>query len=248
MYLDLKQSRNSFRLFFGSGHCSEEIGSMMSFSLALRTAANTVWQAQMDHPFVRGIGDGTLGTDRFAFWLEQDYIYLIEYCRVLAYAAVRAPGLESMTRFAALLQETITTEMSLHRSYVAEFGITETDLETAVMHPTTRGYTDFLLRTAATGDYAELLGALLPCMWGYSNLGQTLKRAGLPAEPRYARWIEMYASPEFADLAAWCRQELDRVCGQLPPSMAGRVEEAFLTSCRYELDFWEMAWSVDLTR
>ena len=53
----------------------------------------------------------------------------------------------------------------------------------------TQGYTDFLVRIAATEDYCELLGALLPCMWGYSSLGQEMAAAGLPSEERYARWI-----------------------------------------------------------
>jgi thiaminase/transcriptional activator TenA len=91
--------------------------------------------------------------------------------------------------------------MDLHRSYCAEFGIAEADLEAEPMAPTTRAYTDFLLRTASVDDYVVLLSALLPCMWGYSDLGRWLKERGLPTEERYARWIEMYASDEFAELA-----------------------------------------------
>ena len=77
-------------------------------------------------------------------------------------------------------------------------------------------YTDFLLRTAATADFAEVLAALLPCMWGYSELGRALAAAGLPAEPRYRRWIKTYADPEFAALAAWCAALLDRAADGLP--------------------------------
>jgi len=40
---------------------------------------------------VRGIGDGTLGLERFKFWLRQDYVFLIEYARLLALAAARSP-------------------------------------------------------------------------------------------------------------------------------------------------------------
>lgn len=211
-------------------------------STRLRALAEPIWQAQHDHPFVRGIGDGTLDPDKFGYWLRQDYLYLIDYARVFAYAAIRSPDLETMTRFSSLMQATLTDEMALHRSYVAEFGITEADLEAEQIAPTTRGYTDFLLRVAATGDYTELIGALLPCTWGYSEVGLTLMARGLPDEERYARWITLYASPEFADLAAWCRSLLDTICDGLPPTAMARVEDAFLTSSRYELAFWEMAW------
>ncbi len=118
---------------------------------------------------------------------------------------MRAPDLASMTTFAKLLHEILGREMELHRSYCAEFGITPLDLELEPKAPTTQGYTDFLLRTSTTGDYAELLGALLPCMWGYSEVGTALAARGLPDDDRYRRWINVYADPEFAELATWCR-------------------------------------------
>jgi thiaminase/transcriptional activator TenA len=109
--------------------------------------------------------------------------------------------------------------------------------------PTTRAYTDFLIRLAATGDFAELVAALLPCMWGFSEIGRLLAAGGTPAEPRYAAWIDAYASPEFADLASWCRELVDRIAAAAGEEVRRRMEAAFLTSSRYELAFWEMAWT-----
>lgn len=211
-------------------------------SAQLRVLADPIWAAQFNHPFVKGIGDGTLDVEKFGMWLKQDYLYLIEYARLFGYAIARSPDLATMRKFADLVTTTLNTEMDLHRSYVAEFGITVEDLEREQMAPTTQGYTDFLLRTATTGDFAELVAALLPCVWGYSELGRALRRKGLPAEERYARWIEMYSDPQFAELAQWCRDLLDRVAGGLPADAMNRVSRAFLTSSRYELAFWDMAW------
>ncbi|MDQ3168318.1 MAG: thiaminase II [Chloroflexota bacterium] len=213
-----------------------------STSARLRVLADPIWQAQLDHPLVRGIGDGTLDPARFAAWLRQDYLFLREYGRVLAYAAARAPDPATMARFSTLLHETLSTEMDLHRSYVAGFGITVADLDAETMLPTTRAYTDFLVRSAATADVAESYAALLPCMWGYSWLGQELARGGLPGDERYARWVATYADPAFADLATWCRDLLDGVADDLTGAARTRVDAAFLLSSRYELAFWEMAW------
>jgi thiaminase/transcriptional activator TenA len=209
---------------------------------ALREAAGAVWRAQHEHPFVRGIGDGTLEPARFAHWVRQDYLFLIEYCRLFALAAARAPDLETLTRFADLLVATARTEMDLHRAYAAEVGISRPELAREPMAPTTRAYTDFLIRVAATGDFAELAAALLPCMWGFAEIGQALQSRGLPAEPRYARWIEMYADPAFAALARWCRDLVDRLGAEAGEAGRRRMTEAFVTSSRYELAFWEMAW------
>ena len=212
------------------------------FTAVLRERAEPIWRAQHEHPFVRGIGDGTLDLERFKHWVRQDYRFLIEYCRLFGLAAARAPDLDTLARFADLLQATARTEMELHRGYAREFGITEADLEGEPMAPTTRAYTDFLVRVAATGDFAELAGALLPCMWGFAEVGQALRARGLPAEPRYARWIEMYADPQFVALAEWCRELVDRLAEGAAELQRRRIEEAFLTSSRYEYLFWEMAW------
>ena len=174
------------------------------FTELLRQKAAGIWEAQHQHPFVRGIGDGTLSLERFKFWLRQDYVFLIEYARLLALAAARCPDLETMNRFATLLKETVETEMNLHRAYAAEFGISREELEQELPAPTTRGYADFLLRVAATGDFAELAAALLPCMWAFSEIGQRLAAQPAPSGKRYAKWIAMYSSREFADLAQWC--------------------------------------------
>lgn len=211
----------------------------------LRRAAEPIWQAQHDHPFVRGIGDGSLDVDRFAFWVRQDYLFLGAYARLLALAAARAPELEEVRRCVGLASAVLETEMDLHRAYAREFGITSEELEGETMAPTTQGYTDFLLRTAALGDFAELVAALLPCFWGFYEIGQRLAQGPPPEDPRYTRWIEMYASPEFAELAAWCRDLLDRLAEGLGPRDRERLEAAFLTSSRYELLFWEMAYRME---
>ena len=84
----------------------------MSFSAELRRDADPVWRAQHDHPFVRGIGDGTVDVERFKRWLRQDYRCLVEYCRVFALAAARSPDLATLRRFAELLQATAVTTSS----------------------------------------------------------------------------------------------------------------------------------------
>ncbi len=209
----------------------------------LRRAADAIWSAQHAHPFVRGIGEGTLERERFEHWIRQDYRFLVEYCRLFAFAAARAPDLATLTKFAELLRATAVTGMSLHRQLAAGFGISETDLESEPMAPTTQGYTDFLVRTAAAGDFAELCAALLPCMWGFSEIGRELAKGARPADPALAAWIDSYADPDFAALAGWCRELVDGLARGAAGATLAAMEAAFLTSCRYELAFWQVAWA-----
>ncbi len=204
--------------------------------------AADVWEAQLEHPFVCGIRDGTLDPERFRFYMCQDYLFLIEYGRLLALACARAPRLELMERFAELAQSILTTEMDLHRDYAAEWGISREALERERPHDVTRAYTDFLLRTAALGDFGELVAALLPCMWDYSELGQRLAQDQPTGDGRYVRWIEMYSGEEFANLARWCREVCDEAGTGAAEEGRKRMQDAFVASSRYELAFWEQAW------
>ena len=215
----------------------------MQLSEELRRLTDPVWQAQHDHPFVRGIGDGTLVEDRFSFWLRQDYLFLIEYSRVLATCAARASDLEAMTRFARLALETLSNEMSLHRSYAAEFGVSAADLEQEPFAPTTRAYTDFLVRTAEREDFTEVLASLLPCLWAYYEIPHTLARRGLPSHERYAYWIQSYATDDVADQARWCQRLLDEAATSAGHSRS-RLVQAYVTGCYYELAFWDLGWNI----
>lgn len=82
-------------------------------------------------------------------------------------------------------------------------------------------------------------------MWAFSEIGQRLAAQSAPSDKRYAKWIAMYSSAEFADRTQWCRDLLDRLAAGLPERELHKLEAAFLTSSRYEWQFWQMAgrWS-----
>jgi thiaminase/transcriptional activator TenA len=214
----------------------------MSFADDIEQRALPVRRAILSHPFITGVGDGTLPVDRFKHYVLQDYVYLIDYARVLALGSARAPDLETMSWFAGLLDETLNTEMDLHRAYCAEFGITREALEATRPAPTTTAYTSFLLRVAHQGSFPALVASLLPCQWGYWEIGEHLRVQGAPKEaPLYSQWIEMYSSPEFAELARTLRSMTDRLAEEAGPREQAGMADAYLTSLRFELRFWDMA-------
>jgi thiaminase/transcriptional activator TenA len=215
----------------------------MCFTEQLRQQAAAVRAQVLQHPFVTGIGDGTLPLAAFRYYMCQDYVFLIDYCRVLALAVAKADDLETMGRFAALLHTTLHTEMALHREFAAQFGIAGAELEATRAAPSTRSYTQHLLATAYGGSLADISAALLPCMWDYSDIGQRLAAQGVPAsQPLYADWIRMYATPEFGALATWLRALLDRLARHAAPAEQERLTRLFIDSCRYEYLFWDMAY------
>jgi thiaminase/transcriptional activator TenA len=202
--------------------------------------------AILAHPFVTGVGDGTLPVEKFRHYVTQDYAYLVEYSRALALASARAPRLDDMSWFAGLLDETLNVEMALHRSYCQEFGISAEELEATVAAPTTVAYTSFLLKTAYQGSFGELVASLLPCQWGYWEIGDHLIRQGLPEDaPLYAQWVEMYTSEEFAALAQYIRDMADRLGAEAGPAELTAMGQAYMDSVRLEHQFWDMAYNLE---
>jgi len=207
-------------------------GGMATLSEALAERGMPAVREQLAHPTVAGIARGDLDPAVFRSWLEQDYLFLLDYVRVFARLAWQAPD-HHLGDLVDLAHSTWHEELSLHRELAAEFGA---DLAGAVRGPAAAAYTAFLLDSAA--DYGRGLAALLPCMWGYSTLGRLLAEHP-PAEPRYARWVATYADPGFAGLARRCAAMLDEAYG------SGLVDEptataAFDAALVHELAFWDV--------
>ena len=218
----------------------------MGFSDELREGAAPIWDREKQHPFVTGIGDGTLSLDRFRYYMRQDYVFLIDFCRAVSLAVAKARSVEDMGWFARLLHETLNTEMSLHIGFCREFGIAEEELKSTKPSPTTLAYTGHLLQTAFSGAAGEIASAILPCSWGYCEIGRMLHDSGAPPDqPLYARWIDMYSAPEFAELADWLRSFVDRVALASGEAERRKMEQAFLISSRYEYMFWDAAYAME---
>ncbi len=213
------------------------------FTDELRQHAAPIWESDLKHPFVRGIADGSLPVEKFKFYLVQDYLFLLDYSRVFAYGVIKAHDEATMALFSQLLNETLNTEMDLHRGYCEKFGISAAEMEAAEMSPTTHAYTRHILHVAQIGTLADVIAGVLPCQWGYAEIGTTLAEQGGSPEPLYQEWIDMYASPEFLALGEWLRNLLNEITYDSSSMEKERIQRYFLLSSRYEYLFWEMAWT-----
>jgi thiaminase/transcriptional activator TenA len=205
-----------------------------------------ILKAQYEHPFVNALGDGTLPRNMFEFYIRQDARYLDDFAKTFAYAATRTSDHAEMERFGQLLVETVVVERSLHAEYCKQFGLTPEQMASTPLAPTTFAYTRHLLTIAATGGLPELLAAILPCAWIYSDVGRHFSGMGQPKPGHpYANWISMYSAPEFEAVGSWLRGRLDARAPELSPVERQRCMDAFVTSARYEYMFWDMAWKLE---
>ena len=209
-------------------------------------AAAPIRERILAHPFVRGLGDGTLTGDRkreHAAILDQKAVVLAQ---VELVSVARADDLAVASRLADVLNATVNTEMDLHREACWTAGISPEALEDTVPAPATAAYTNHLRVAAETGDLPAILAAILPCAHGYYDIASHLRASGLPeGQPLYANWIRMYTSDEYAAMAKWMAGLLDRIGEDVPPSREAALRDVYLASERYEYLFWDAAWRME---
>lgn len=209
------------------------------FTDELWASIEPIYAAILDHPFIAGLTDGSLGRERFAFYAVQDALYLREFARALAITGARAPKDNWIVMLTDHAAGAIRVERTLHESFFREFGLTPEDVAVTPLAPTTLAYTDYLLAVAYGAPFHEALAALLPCYWIYWKVGKELARATSP-DPLYARWIAAYDSPEFGAVVRAVLDATNEVAAGLGDIERAAMRRHFRTTSRYEWMFWDM--------
>ena len=204
------------------------------WTAALWAAGGETWHQILDLPFVRALGDGTLDEDLFAFYLDQDALYLRDYSRALATLSARADTAEAQVHWAAGAHEAIAAESQLHEGWLAKRA------RLGGPSPITMGYTNFLRATAAGDDYVVGAAAILPCYWLYEEVGAVLSSQNHADHP-YAEWLSMYGGEEFAAEVARSLAEVERAFETASPAQRVRAARAYLSACVYEREFFDQA-------
>lgn len=200
-----------------------------------------IWEAYLEHRFVKGIGDGTLDQEKFKHYMKQDYVYLVEYSRVFAIGSAKAPDLKTMTMFANLLHGTLNMEMELHREYAAKFGITNEELEKTEPSATATAYTSYMLNVSQLGGVENATAAVLACAWSYNYIGKELAEwPGALNHEFYGNWVQMYASEEFTQLAENCKKLINDLAAGKSERELKSLEEIVLKTSKFEYMFWDM--------
>ncbi len=187
--------------------------------------------ACLQHPFVQGIGNGSLAKDQFAYYVGQDAFFLEAFARAYSVAAAKVPDWQGFNIFHDLAGG-VLQELKLHQSYAKQWQV---DLQTVEPGAATRRYTDFLLATAWSQEVGVTTVAMLPCMRLYAFLGQQLAQNGIP-DHLYQDWIRTYSSDEFEPLAQQLAELADRYV-QISPL----VRSTYRYAMQCELDFFQAA-------
>lgn len=214
-------------------------------SYRLHDAAASIWEACRKHPFVTGIGDGTLAVEKFQHFMLQDYLYLFDYARVFSLGVVKARDPELMRTFAVNVDAILGGEMKIHRAYMKRLGITEKQVFAVKPALDNLSYTNYMLSVASSGSPMEIVASILACSWSYAEIGQALATIpGAAEHPFYGEWIQGYSSEEYAATNQALIELMDSLAANATEEQIAYLTDVFVNCSRYELGFWDMSWEM----
>jgi hydroxymethylpyrimidine/phosphomethylpyrimidine kinase len=208
-----------------------------SFAAQLRREAQPDLEDIYALGFIRDLATGSLQEHQFEYYLAQDALYLNGYSRVLARASSLAPTEAEQLFWAASAGQCLEVESELHRSWLGARSVLPR------LGPVTKSYVDHLTAASASGSYAVLAAAVLPCFWLYAEVGATLHAqfvaAGEPSAHPYAEWLRTYADEDFAAATRRAIAIVDEAGRRASAAERAAMITAFKQSCRLEVDFFD---------
>jgi len=206
------------------------------FTDTLWAEIRPIYAKTIEHPFLKGLSDGSLPREPFEFYLLQDAHYLRAFGEALSVLAAKAPREEWAITLNEHAADALRTERRLHESILGSYGVTRSAMAGAAIAPTNHAYTSHLLAAVHQRPFAEGLAAMLPCYWIYWEVGKELKKRG-SKNPDYQKWIDQYAGEEYGKVVRQVLDMMNAEAARLDPQSQRRARDLFVISSRYEYMF-----------
>lgn len=197
------------------------------------------WQAATRHDFTDQLAAGTLAADRMLAYLQQDYLFIEDFVRLLASAIAHAPSLPDAIPAAQFLGLISGPENTYFLRAIAALG--GTTEPPAAPHPVTAEFKALMRTAAKSGGYAQMIAVLSVAEWTYLDWASPHadKAATLPFW--FGEWITLHSGPGFEGVVAYLRGQLDQVWPTLSPEDRQAAQTAFVTAVRLERAFFDAA-------
>ena len=187
-------------------------------------ATKELWKSYNEHPFVKGIQDGSLDKDKFKYYIMQDYLYLKEYAKVFAIGVAKAKTLETANLFAKYIA-VMNGELDVHSGYMGKFNVSQEEIDD--MKPS-----------------LDNLAAILSCAYSYEVIAKKIVENNTNSinDEFYGDWIKGYASNEYASGNIILIETMNQLTKDYTEKQIQHLIDIFVVCSRYELAFWQMSW------
>lgn len=197
-----------------------------------------------EHPFNQQLYSGTLCSQKFRSYLEQDELYLRDFSLALSLVSSRFKNEQHAQHFKQLSEDVLKTERKVHLKYLhGNFASRFFSESKRRKIPVIADYTAHLLHHAKEASIEEAIASLAACYRAYSGLGTIYTQWGwqenLSTHP-YRDWINSYLSPRFVSSAELIIDIIEELTeNNFSSQQEERIFRAFHQSAKFELQFFD---------
>lgn len=218
----------------------------MKVTEKLLKATEDIWNSYYTHPFVLGIQDGSLPQEKFAYYMVQDYYYLLQYVKVFAVGVLKAKDEETMAYFAGVQDYILNGEMEIHRGYMEKLGINKEKLAKIPSELDNHSYTSYMIEVGMNGSIRDVLVAVFACAVSYEYIAREIvKQGGDVNHPFYGEWISSYSSEEYHQNNLSLIAMVENACEGITEQDYQNLEEIMVNCSKYEYLFWDFSYNYE---
>lgn len=209
----------------------------MSFTARQLQRISPLWDRMLSHPFLTETRDGAIARDTFATWIRQDYLFVEAAIPFIAALIPKAPRehWEPHANVIAMLLK----ELELFRERAEATGV---EMDGTLPVFTNHAYIQFLMATPQRESYAGAYTVLYAAEKAYHDSWKVV-REGLSTDSPWYPFVENWAGDAFAQYVDYLEGELNRLAEAAGDNEQRRMAELFELTTRYEIAFWEMAYT-----
>ncbi|WP_370228483.1 TenA family protein [Cognatishimia sp.] len=205
----------------------------------LQSQTQADWSAATTHAFTNALVDGSLDADKMIGYLQQDYLFIEDFVRLLASAIAHAPSLADAVPAAQFLGVITGPENTY---FLRSFEALEAKTDAPAAQETT-AFLNLMRKARASGRYEIMLSVLVVAEWVYLDWAQPFedRAEGLPFW--FGEWITLHCGPGFEGVVSYLRGQLDQCWEGLSDAAKQDVVDTFTAAVACERDFFDAAWA-----
>ncbi len=205
-----------------------------------------LWNDFNNHPFVKGIADGSLEKEKFKHYIIQDTLYLKDYARAFLIGAAKSEDMEVMSFLATGGCNMINSQDDVNKRYMRRMGLTLEEIYSTPFSLDNLSYVSYMIRIAYEGGAAEALAAIMPCALSYEAIAKRM----IANNPKcvensfYGDFISNYARDAFHENNEKMILLIDNLSKDYDEDRKKNLVDIFVRSSEYEMLFWNLSWEL----
>lgn len=221
----------------GPVHHYYSLWPILNFTQRTFLKIGPLYEQIRQHLFLKELVTGELSSEKFAFYIKQDYLYLLERAKAFSILAAKAPNHKLADYLTALSKSALEGAENLFAKYDLP-PPTEDDLQKT---PACKLYIEDMLKTVSEQSFNKGLVSLFACTLIYQKIGESLNPNSI-CPKSYRLWIETYSSPERRKRVEVYIDIVDQIVATSSYKEFQILQAVFCRASELEYNFWDDAY------